>query len=171
MFALHKWFACFLLVFATFLVGLKLLAHAAAEKQPDEQLQQELKPDEAYTQYREGVRRDVYEGKQLLRKHAFYSAAKAQMVWQETTGEFEERLTDCAGCFETQTGRLHIRSPHAVVNSRPMTLVLSEAECVRLQKAHPSHCTMTAQKAILHFPDEKPWTFEAQMVKMCMRQP
>lgn len=169
MFALHKWLACFLLVFATYLVGLKLLAHAEVEKLQEQGPQEEK--NEAYTQYREGVRRDVYEGKQLLRKHAFYTSAKAQMVWQETTGEFEERLTDCAGCFETQTGRMHIRSPRAVVNSRPMTLVLSEAECVRLQTAASSQCTMTAQKAALHFPDEKPWTFEAERVKMCVREP
>lgn len=122
-----------------------------------------------YTQHREGVRRDLYEGSGVTRRHAYYTAGQADMVWQPSQGQCNEYLTDINGLIDTEDGQLRIKSPKAICLSHPMTLTLDMAEALRIQNTQTS--LLLAKKAVWGLPNEssQPWYFEAEGVQVRMR--
>ena len=124
----------------------------------------------SYMQYRQGLRRDLYEGRGAARRHAFYTAQQAETVWQEKKGEFEEHLTQCAGVLYEDTGELRIHSSKATCLSRPMALLMDSAECTRVQEGK-GNMSVIAERATWRFPQEEgqPWVLETEKTKMRMR--
>lgn len=166
MFRASRWVTCGLLGAAIYALVLKL---ASVSTTGDEttvlQKAAEQRADAAsspYTQHREGMRRDLYQGSGATRRHVVYTAGQADMVWQKQLGEFKEYLTQVGGVFDEEEGQLRIKSPAAVCLSHPMTLTLEAVDVLRLQKTRES--LLTAKKAVWKMPEEEhqPWILEAE---------
>lgn len=131
------------------------------------------------TQYRQGLRRDFYEGRGTERRHVFYKAQQTETRFQEKQREIEELLTECEGVFYEEGGEMWVKSPKAKCLSRPMTLVMEQVECRRLQNAQASdeqqaqepHMLVNAEKAVWRLPveDHQPWVLETEGMKMRTR--
>lgn len=178
MFRMSRWMTVALFSLTTYALWVHLFSSAVPKQEIS--LEQELASSEEkvegvapYTQYRQGLRRDLYEGKGAARRHAFYTAEKAQMVWQETKKECEERLVNCFGVFDEEGSEMQMTSPHAICLSRPMTLILHSVECVRREKnaasKHP-YTHILAEKAIWSFPKEDPWRLQTEGMQLHMRR-
>lgn len=145
---------------------------SSASETINSSLNQEPQPiQEQYTQYRQGLRRDLYEGKGEARRHAFFTADKAQMVWQETKKECQEELTNCLGFLDEEKSQIELKSPHAVCSMRPMQLFLYSVECVRREKMASKHqkTQILAEKAVWNFPQESPWRLQTEGMQLQMR--